>query len=494
MSSSAPIVGINVALDDERGPSWWPLVQLRDAVNSPGARRVCAVWAMALVVTFLLGAAAGALDWSGFATTVTGFEVDLTIHPPLVLALLATIWVGPAWGVAVAYAGASALAFTSGMALVSSLIFGLAGGVEVLVLWGSMVTLEIDPEVRRWRDFWRFVVVGLIAATASSLAVLLWNSSFGLELLAGQRAWRGWIVGGFLQMALLLPFLRWLGGSARGWVDRSFGVPPRREMAAPLGAVFVVGLVGILGALGVQGVYLFTGSLDFTPGGIDEALPRLREVGLFIGLMFFVVVLTAVLFTWELSRLGVRERASALRDPLTGCFNRRAFYGLFEKEADRSRRINAELSIIFFDIDHFKQVNDRHGHEVGDEVLRQLSVRVRSMLRETDLLFRWGGEEFVVILPHTTASEAPALADRIRARVAARPLVTEQAPIPVSITVSLGTAGGFDPGVSPDDLVRRADAACYKAKLAGRDRVEAETLNTMSSGKRSAGAAQLGRH
>jgi diguanylate cyclase (GGDEF)-like protein len=108
-------------------------------------------------------------------------------------------------------------------------------------------------------------------------------------------------------------------------------------------------------------------------------------------------------------------------------------------------------------------------------VLQQLSARLFGTIRETDLLFRWGGEEFVVLLPHTGPGEAPALGERVRAAVAERPFLANEAHRGVSITVSVGVAGGADWPVDPDALLARADAACYRAKEAGRNRVEAET-------------------
>ncbi len=93
---------------------------------------------------------------------------------------------------------------------------------------------------------------------------------------------------------------------------------------------------------------------------------------------------------------------------------------------ERAHRLGHGVSLVFLDIDHFKRINDRHGHETGDRVLQQLAARLQATVRETDLLFRWGGEEFVILLAHTAAEDAPVLAERIRAAVAERPFVEER--------------------------------------------------------------------
>jgi diguanylate cyclase (GGDEF)-like protein len=147
------------------------------------------------------------------------------------------------------------------------------------------------------------------------------------------------------------------------------------------------------------------------------------------------MLLTLVVFSAALARLSERQRRQALIDPLTGCLNRRAFDSIFQREAERSRRLGTGISLILFDVDHFKRINDVYGHQTGDEVLRRLAIRARLTLRSSDLLFRWGGEEFVVLLPHTEPSAARSLAERLRTVVRSSPLVEEKVLQPLSITL-----------------------------------------------------------
>ena len=197
-------------------------------------------------------------------------------------------------------------------------------------------------------------------------------------------------------------------------------------------------------------------------------LPRLREMALFVVLLLGVVLVTSSAFGASLARLGDRERASARRDPLTGCLNRRAFHEAFAREADRSARLGAALSVLTIDVDRFKVLNDAHGHAFGDEILRQLARRITALVRSHDLVIRWGGEEFVVLLPHTGPEDASALAERIRAGVESPEFRVEGRG--VALTCSVGVAGTRTFPASADDLVAQSDAACYEAKRAGRNR------------------------
>ncbi len=156
----------------------------------------------------------------------------------------------------------------------------------------------------------------------------------------------------------------------------------------------------------------------------------------------------------------------ATTDALTGAWNRRQFQHLLEVEMASAARHGSALSLLMFDVDHFKRVNDSHGHQVGDQVLLRISEVTQRNLRTEDALARWGGEEFVVLLPHSTAAEAARLAERLRALVADCPM-----PAVSRISASYGVAQ-WQPGETLDSWFRRLDQALYRAKAAGRNRVE----------------------
>lgn len=180
-------------------------------------------------------------------------------------------------------------------------------------------------------------------------------------------------------------------------------------------------------------------------------------------------------FYWQVGRIGRRiERDEqmleelAARDGLTGLYNHKAFYRFLDEEVDRSRRYHHPLSLLMIDIDHFKQVNDIHGHRAGDAILRSLCERLTDQVRTIDRVCRYGGEEIAVILPDTeTAFD---MAERLRAKIESTPFDTGSGKL-VGITVSIGLA------VCPRDadngpaLVAAADTALYAAKKGGRNRV-----------------------
>ncbi|EME67638.1 response regulator [Paramagnetospirillum caucaseum] len=159
------------------------------------------------------------------------------------------------------------------------------------------------------------------------------------------------------------------------------------------------------------------------------------------------------------------EKAS-ITDALTGLFNRRRLDEAFAHELDRAQRYGRPVSLIIADVDHFKSVNDTHGHQMGDEVLQAMAGLLRQGVRAVDIVGRWGGEEFLVICPDTELDGAQALAEKLRTAIAAAPF-----PAIGGASSSFGIAQYRD-GESFKDIVARADTALYRAKINGRNRVE----------------------
>jgi diguanylate cyclase (GGDEF)-like protein len=164
----------------------------------------------------------------------------------------------------------------------------------------------------------------------------------------------------------------------------------------------------------------------------------------------------------------------ATHDPLTGVWNRRAIIEMFSNELARSRREGLSVGVAMADLDHFKRINDTYGHAVGDTVLCEAANRMRALLRPYDALGRYGGEEFLIVLPGCTPQDAVGLAERLRIGIGQEPVK-----IPgglLEVTGSLGVVA-TDPLAMLDAtaLIRVADAALYRAKGAGRNRVELAT-------------------
>lgn len=162
----------------------------------------------------------------------------------------------------------------------------------------------------------------------------------------------------------------------------------------------------------------------------------------------------------------------AVTDPLTGLHNRRYMNGQLEALMSRANRGGDPVAVLVLDIDHFKAVNDSLGHDAGDEVLREFSVRLATNVRAVDLPCRFGGEEFVVVMPGTTLEDAHRIAERIRRDVGASPFRILGGE-PLAITVSVGVAASMGADDTPASLLKRADEGVYEAKKAGRNRVVA---------------------
>lgn len=163
-----------------------------------------------------------------------------------------------------------------------------------------------------------------------------------------------------------------------------------------------------------------------------------------------------------------RYRELSIRDELTGLFNVRHFYVQAEAELRRTLRYDHPLSLIFIDLDDFKKLNDAHGHLAGDKVLAALGAVLRSAIRDTDMAFRYGGEEFIILLPETAGAEAVTQAERVRQRFRELALTTPEG-APLTQTLSIGVAQ-LHQGESLSDFVHRADSCMYEAKTSGKDR------------------------
>jgi diguanylate cyclase (GGDEF)-like protein len=171
--------------------------------------------------------------------------------------------------------------------------------------------------------------------------------------------------------------------------------------------------------------------------------------------------------------INAREalRVQATQDPLTGLWNRGAIFETLRREIARAKRERNSVAVVMADLDHFKRINDSYGHLAGDAALRQVADRMRSSIRPYDAIGRYGGEEFLILLPGCNIPGAATVAERLMTSIAGEPV--DLAGEKLLITCSLGVASNSEaPEADADWLIRAADAALYQAKSAGRDRVE----------------------
>ncbi|HVS14392.1 MAG TPA: hypothetical protein VMV46_10725 [Thermoanaerobaculia bacterium] len=176
---------------DRRGPRWWPLSTLLADAAHPPVRRVLGLWLLAVAASVVGGVLNVRLGWNAVPFELAGLSFDLTSYPPLLIAVLLALWIGPATGAVALYAANLASAMASGIDLWKALLFSLDGPLEIAVLWGSMSLLAVSPRLPTLRDRLIYLAIAVISPTAASLASPIWNAAHGLDVSAGLGVWRG---------------------------------------------------------------------------------------------------------------------------------------------------------------------------------------------------------------------------------------------------------------------------------------------------------------
>lgn len=217
--------------------------------------------------------------------------------------------------------------------------------------------------------------------------------------------------------------------------------------------------------------------LLFVEQNESVALAGIRR-SLYLNMAISLAVTLVVVFLTHLALLGNQRRLEemAATDKLTGLLNRHAFTILIAKLMAEYRREPRPICLLLADVDHFKRINDRHGHRAGDAVLAGVARLLQDGLREADIAVRWGGEEFMLVLKGCDLTEAVRIGEILRRRVAAAPIVVEGVRIPVTLSLGITEYVGGEP---PDQTINRADTAMYRAKREGRDRIAMVTKNEL---------------
>lgn len=289
---------------------------------------------------------------------------------------------------------------------------------------------------------------------AAVLAVAVTVTVLGLDPQHG--AWRVMIISGALS-ALTLSVAWDLQREARARMELRWGV----VLAIPLLAG------GLIFGLRAARALLSPGTI-VAEVAADSGLNVAAAFGYLVIALVFQLTLVALVVT----RGVVELRRSSRYDALTGLLNRRAMQEALDEQAQRSRRLGEPFAVLMLDVDHFKAVNDVQGHAAGDRALQHLGTVLAAQMRDIDRVGRWGGEEFVVLLPGASLGQAREVGERLRERVQALPLRWQDQAVP--LTLSAGVSQWSESGDDLGALLARADAALYRAKAAGRNRVEIE--------------------
>lgn len=281
-----------------------------------------------------------------------------------------------------------------------------------------------------------------------------------LFLLIAGTQWSAMYGNVVFRVGMLLLFETWILGSA-AWL-LWYRSPPTLVRHC---RILAMGVLAILGVLTARWLVLFSMGHGYFPGGATALLTPL-----FFSSMAFYLFLAMMLVQLLFRAKQVQFQDMAQRDPLTGLHNRRNLRRDLLWLLERAHREGEAFSVIMLDIDHFKRVNDEYGHEAGDLALIHSADLLRDVVRDTDLLFRLGGEEFLVLAPDTAKAGGHALASKILKAFRSRPMAYNAASI--SLTVSLGvTCVDAGQAAAADDVLRAADQAVYDAKRQGRNRI-----------------------
>jgi diguanylate cyclase (GGDEF)-like protein len=238
--------------------------------------------------------------------------------------------------------------------------------------------------------------------------------------------------------------------------------PPPAERRAHRIAALTIGAYGAI--LAVRSVLTLIGEQRT---GILQ--PTASDVLSLLGFQAFAVSATLGLLWIEIQRLEGELKRLATQDSLTGLLTRRAFLDHFEREVSRSRRSGEPFALAIFDLDHFKRLNDGHGHPFGDEILQRTAQKLLGGVRAHDVLGRYGGEEFALLMPGLDKEAGLRAAERVREGVEA--LGRENSDVRLHLTISAGVAAFPQDGADWETLLTAADVALYAAKVSGRNRV-----------------------
>lgn len=375
------------------------------------------------------------------------------------------------------------LLLTGSLLLASSSVRQSAAGWLVAITMGAAATsgwLLIAPDAFRANDQ-TWVVAGLAALFGTAMVAVP-----AIQLLVA-RPFRGLPISG--------PSLLWCGAGS-SFILLALALTTngaqRPLWFLPVLTISLMGLSGIVNTpLQVSKASILAGSFATWTALLATVVVAAAGLAVIMAIeesarsRGLAIVATAIMFAYVLglstvsllrtSTIGSLERYAAVllrqsrTDPLTGLANRRAIFDVLGIELQRSARFNHSLSIGLIDLDDFKTINDTWGHPVGDLVLQQVARRLENELRQIDIVGRYGGEEFLMLLPETGIEGAWIAADRVLRSI--REMPTQTGHGPKSITVSIGLASFPEHGRTESDLLAAADAALYAAKHAGKDRV-----------------------
>lgn len=455
-------------------------------IKEGATRDICIIltaWIIGLIACITLGVMSVSYEWYSLPVTWGGVDMSLTIYPPIVICMLWTLLFGYWWGAIPAYLSTLILSLTFGMDWDWAMLFAFSNpiGLAVFAIIYRAVTVQLS--MRESGAILFFVLIAFFSSILASTGSFIWSYYYKLNSYDMYAIWQAWWVGGFLQKSLLVaPLLyvmvpiveKWKNG--KSWAPN---VPPmNRKRVALLSAVVILAIGFFLSVIYQlnQNLYeaaLLSGSYESLKDAFDIKNKSVFAVYWIMAITLVIVVTLGYKFfnlwlqTLDKAKLYAEEQART--DFLTGLYNRRAFFEHAHIIEAQARRFDHLYSIALIDIDHFKNINDTHGHNIGDIALKQVAQIIQNNVRDVDISARFGGEEFIILLPETSTDQAARLSDRILHAIRTTQIKVHENTI-LNLTVSIGIATNKNHKQDLETIVQQADQSLYHAKETGRNK------------------------
>ncbi|WP_374318615.1 diguanylate cyclase [Aquabacterium sp.] len=467
---------------------WVSPTRLWRQLDRPRRLTILMWWLGSLVLSVYLGVLATQQYWVALPLQFGGAEVRITLYPPLLLNLLWTLTFGWVWGAVPAYAATLAIGLSSGMPWAWAALFACA---DPLGLGVAALGYQVNERGRRFRSWSAplyFVMLVFVSSIYSASGALIWAYVGQVDSSTLLSVWQGWWLGDVIQSSLFVGPVLWLvWPRVARWQLRHAAVlsSSRPDMVQSVLKLLAMVTVGVL-IYGATTLWLANAQLQGeTP---NDLMPRpdrvnvLSQTAWVFYWTFALIILFNALFCyrlfansrkvsmsllWDLHRANQRLEKLARYDGLSGLLNRHSADEIILTEWLRANRLRTHSALLMIDIDHFKSINDRFGHEAGDVAIQHVANVLKNGLRRIDALSRFGGEEFVAILPQIEPHAAQALAERLRQDIASSAFAYREHEIPLS--VSIGVA--FSDCESVAAWLKQADNGLYLAKSNGRNAV-----------------------
>jgi diguanylate cyclase (GGDEF)-like protein len=452
-------------------------------------RRLVLFWLISCVLIIPSSVITRYLEWTGIQISIGSVNFFITIYIPMLFCIPLVFWMGYFWAAIPAYFSTFVVAYVGGMPVEWIFLFSFSNPLSLAFYYLSVSIVPLHDKKNTLVSVVSFILISLIASLAGSTGSFIWAYANQVGLNDALPVWQGWWVGGWVQaITFVLPVLYLFSSLVNQRIQEVHGSKRARlftsyKVMSFAAIVFVAVLAGyVISArnIGIRQLEQLKESAN-TPEHIVTINNAINGMSYPIYILLLVMVaLTYLAYKaivyWSqaltnanrlLTEKNLELERIATIDSLTQLLNRRAVMTLAEAEFERSRRVNNQVSVLMLDIDKFKRVNDVYGHLVGDSVISSVAGLVKESLRPYDIAGRYGGEEFMILLPNTNLPDALIVAQRILESVSGTVVSTEKGQL--LVTVSIGGASLNDGDVALTALLERADQALLSAKADGRN-------------------------